>query len=274
MNDLISVIIPVYNVNNYLDKCLETVVNQTYSSLEIILINDGSTDGSKEKCDEWVKKDDRIKVIHKENEGASKTRKVGVEQSTGKYITFIDADDFVDYEMIEKLHKALINTNSQISICNHKRAYNYKDKVLKKTNQIEEYTTEEAIEKLLEEKNINSYLWNKLYLKELFREVEFPNVKDSEDIDIFFQLLCNAKKISFTNDELYVYMLRKNSLSHNYTKQVLLNEINIVNKRHRIINEQYSNLKLLNDMSRIKYIFRYHKKTALFLENTDYKNKK
>ncbi len=103
MEDLISVIVPVYNVEEYLDRCVESIVNQTYKNLEIILVNDGSTDNSGEKCDEWLKKDNRIKVIHKQNGGVSSARNVGLEDAKGKYITFIDSDDYVLENYVENL---------------------------------------------------------------------------------------------------------------------------------------------------------------------------
>lgn len=103
MNELISIVIPVYNVEKYIDKCLETIVKQTYQHLEIILVDDGSTDLSGEKCDLWKKKDSRIIVIHKENGGLSSARNAGINIATGDYISFIDSDDFIDLTMIEKL---------------------------------------------------------------------------------------------------------------------------------------------------------------------------
>lgn len=103
MDDLISVIIPIYNVEKYLDKCIETVINQTYSNLEIILVDDGSTDLSGKKCDEWKKKDKRIIVVHKENGGLSSARNAGIDIATGKYISFIDSDDFVESQIFEVL---------------------------------------------------------------------------------------------------------------------------------------------------------------------------
>lgn len=105
MNDLISLIVPVYNVEKYLDKCLETITNQTYSNMEIILIDDGSTDLSGKKCDEWEKKDSRVRVIHKKNGGLSSARNAGIDVAKGKYISFIDSDDYIELNMIEILRK-------------------------------------------------------------------------------------------------------------------------------------------------------------------------
>lgn len=105
MNELISVVIPIYNVENYIDKCIETVIKQTYKNIEIILVDDGSTDNSGYKCEEWKKKDNRIVVLHKENGGLSSARNAGIDVAKGKYISFIDSDDYVDYSMIEILRR-------------------------------------------------------------------------------------------------------------------------------------------------------------------------
>lgn len=108
MNDLISLIVPIYNVEKYLDKCIDTIINQTYSNIEIILVDDGSTDASGEICDKWKKKDNRITVIHKLNGGLSSARNAGIDIATGKYIGFIDSDDYIDLEMIETMRKSYI----------------------------------------------------------------------------------------------------------------------------------------------------------------------
>ena len=107
MNDLISIVVPVYNVENYLDKCIETIVKQTYKNIEIILVDDGSKDNSGSKCDEWKNKDKRIKVIHKVNGGLSSARNAGIEVAAGKYINFIDSDDYIDLRMIEILYNTI-----------------------------------------------------------------------------------------------------------------------------------------------------------------------
>ena len=118
--DLISLIVPVYNVSNYLRKCIDSIISQTYTSLEIILVDDGSTDDSGNICDYYSKCDSRIKVIHKKNGGLSDARNTGIEYATGLYIGFIDSDDYIDNHMIEFLYNACIKENAQISICRRK----------------------------------------------------------------------------------------------------------------------------------------------------------
>ena len=121
--DLISVIIPVYKVEKFLDRCIESVVNQTYKNLEIILVDDGSPDKCGEMCDEWAKKDDRIEVIHKPNGGLSDARNIGIDKCKGDFIMFVDSDDYLDLEICSKLHKILKEFNADFSMCNAKKFY-------------------------------------------------------------------------------------------------------------------------------------------------------
>ena len=174
MEELISVVVPVYNVQDCLDNCLESVVSQTYKNLELIVIDDGSKDSSSQKCDWWKEKDSRIKVIHQENKGLAETRNVGISKSTGKYISFVDSDDFIDSKMIETLYKTLVKTNSQISACKFKRVDNYSKVNLKKTGEIKEFDAKEALMSLLNEEDISVHIWDKLYLKDLFSRNKMP----------------------------------------------------------------------------------------------------
>ena len=117
MNETISIIIPVYNVEKYLNKCLNSVIEQTYKNIEVILIDDGSTDNSGKICDEYAKNDIRIKIIHQQNGGVSTARNNGLEHATGKYITFVDSDDYIEKEMIETMAKKIMKKNADIVIC-------------------------------------------------------------------------------------------------------------------------------------------------------------
>ena len=120
MNPLISVIVPVYKAEKYLDKCVQSIVNQTYKNLEIILVDDGSPDNCPEMCDEWAKKDSRIKVIHKENGGVSSARNAGLDNSFGDYIGFVDSDDFIENDFYECLYDNLVENGADISFCTFK----------------------------------------------------------------------------------------------------------------------------------------------------------
>ena len=151
-NDLISIIIPVYKVEKYLEKCIESVLKQTYTNLQIILVDDGSPDNCGKICDEYAKKDSRIEVIHKANGGLSDARNVGISKAKGRYIGFVDSDDYI------------------------------KEDIRNKENGIREYSRLDILKEVLLDKNIQSYAWNKLYEKELFDEIKYPIGKKYEEL--------------------------------------------------------------------------------------------
>ena len=136
MDKLVSIVVPVYNVDKYLDKCVNSIINQKYKNLEIILVDDGSTDESGKKCDLWAEKDNRIRVIHKENGGLSDARNVGIDNSKGYYISFIDSDDFIENDMIEVLLKEIKENNCDISICGYYKTYVDKDEIIDNSKEI------------------------------------------------------------------------------------------------------------------------------------------
>ena len=212
--ELISVIIPVYNVNNYLRKCLQSIINQSYKNLEIIIIDDGSSDGSSEICDEFLSKDKRIKVIHKKNEGVSIARNIGISIAKGKYIGFVDSDDYIERNMYEILYNNLIRYNSDISMCNY---YIEKDgkKTYKKHIDIKNILViDDKIQfyKYLNENYYKGFLWNKLFKKELFNNNELDSqIHMCEDLLILARIAEKSKRYCFTTTCLYNYVLRKNS---------------------------------------------------------------
>ena len=208
--ELISVIVPIYNVVNYLDKCIESILNQTYSELEIILVNDGSTDSSLEKCNNFQKKDCRIKVLNKKNGGLSDARNYGIYNSQGKYLAFIDSDDYIEKDMIEKLYCAIKKTEADMAICGFFESYS--NQIQKKgiVDQCKVFSTEEAIKNITD---LYPMAWNKLYKKELFADIRYPVGKYHEDTFVIFQLFEKCSKIVAINDCLYYYIRRKNTIS-------------------------------------------------------------
>ena len=213
MKNKISIIIPVYNVKNYLKKCLDSVINQTYKNIEIILINDGSNDGSEKICYEYAKKYKEIVYISSENKGVSHARNIGIKRSTGEYIGFVDSDDFIEPNMYEILLKNAIKFNADISIGN----YTNKDKydMQKIVNMARKLNTEEAISNLFSEKSIRGFLWNKLYKRELIigkKEILLnEKIKIMEDLLFNYYAFKNSKTIVYDSNELYHYILRENS---------------------------------------------------------------
>lgn len=218
-DNLVSVVVPIYNVEKYLSYCIETLINQTYSNLEIILVNDGSTDSSGMICEEYKNKDNRVFVIHKENGGLSDARNVGLKYSKGKYILFIDSDDYVKLNMVEKLFDSCKKNQSDIGICYFEKVFD--DSI--QTNNVESATGDEYI---ISGRDIISKIyhgdgsqiaftaWNKMYKRELFtaNNIIYPVNRYHEDTFITYQLLFNAKKVSVVTEVLYYYRIRPTSI--------------------------------------------------------------
>ena len=221
--DLISVIVPIYKVENYLNKCIESIVNQTYRNLEIILVDDGSPDNSPAMCDEWAKKDKRIKVIHKENGGVSSARNSGLQKASGIYIGFVDGDDYIKFDMYEKLVANIKLSNCDVVICGNyfvSQDYtilnnnSYMNKIIETEPGIIPYATNEKFEVCC--------VWNKLYLMSEIKKnkIEFnENISVGEDFLFNYFYLKYTKKISIINDILYYYVIgRQDSQTENLSE--------------------------------------------------------
>ena len=213
MEDTISVIVPIYNAENYLDRCISSIVNQTYKNLEIILINDGSIDNSLEICEKWKEKDERIILINKENTGVSDTRNKGLDIATGKYISFVDGDDYIEIDMMEKLIKKIKNENSKLIIC----GYNY---ILKNNINSEVFENFKEFNKNEYLKNafkMDQRVWNKLFVRDIINGLRFEKkISIGEDTLFLYNYLDKIDKISFIREKLYNYnQLNINSLTYN-----------------------------------------------------------
>lgn len=210
---LVSVIIPIYNVEYYLDKCLESLTCQTYRDLEIILVDDGSTDRCPQICDAWADRDSRIKVIHKQNGGVSDTRNTGLSAASGRYIYFMDSDDFAENDIIEKLLEPFSYSEVDISLCGF---YFYKDNKITKVkgvfnNQTDIYDRDEAL-LMLGANRIESHLWDKLFKAEIIKDIIFPLGQNYEDISVMHKIFLRAKKIANINCPKYFYTQREGSI--------------------------------------------------------------
>lgn len=213
MNDKISIIVPIYKVEKYLDKCVESLVNQTYTNLEIILVDDGSPDKCPEMCDKWAEKDSRIKVIHKPNGGLSDARNAGMKVVKGEYVAFIDSDDYVAYEFIERLYNLMQSEQSDIVECgvlkfteNEIPQYSYTD------YKAESFCTEKGLSLLMTEKGFHQHVWNKLYKSEFALSVEFAKGKLNEDEFWTYQIFGKAKKVTKVDLPMYFYLQREGSI--------------------------------------------------------------
>ena len=212
-NVLISVVVPVYNVEKYLNRCIESILIQTYNNIEILLIDDGSTDGSSQICNKYVKKDKRIKVFHKKNGGLSDARNVGIDMSSGKYIMFIDSDDGVENDIIEYLYNLIIKFNTKMSVCSHNIILNDRKLIKKLEGKKEERLTDkECIKRMLYHKDIDTSAWAKLYNRELFDDVRYPKGFLFEDIGTTYKFFLKSKFIACGYLKKYNYFVRKNSI--------------------------------------------------------------
>ena len=211
--EVISIIIPVYKVELYLDKCIDSVVNQTYKHLEIILVDDGSPDRCGAICDEWAKKDSRIIVIHKKNGGLSDARNCGLNAATGTYIAFVDSDDFIASTMIEILLRTLLEEKADIVECNYVPFINEIDTIsCTNEGEINSYTAKEALGLLIENCNFKYTVWNKLYHKDIFNTLKFEVGKLHEDVFFTYQAFGYSKKITKVDKTLYFYRQRTDSI--------------------------------------------------------------
>lgn len=214
-NYLISVIIPIYNVENYLNKCIDSVINQTYQNLEIFLVDDGSNDNCGIICDQYKKIDNRIKVIHKKNGGVSSARNLGLENVHGEYVIFIDSDDYLENNMIEKLFIEINKHNSDVSACNYFIESN-ESKIIALDICPTIFDNIQYKESLVNSKSICGYLWNKLYRRSILMNdnnyiIFDENVKILEDLLFNLRVAENVKKVSYICDPLYHYIQRENS---------------------------------------------------------------
>ena len=213
MKDLISVIIPVYKVEKYLERCVESIQNQTYQNLEIILVDDGSPDNCGKMCDEYAKKDGRIKVIHKENGGLSDARNAGIDIATGEYIAFVDSDDFVSNDYIEYMYQMLIENDAKLAISGVMIIWKDTPITAGIHTNTQVLTPKETFENLLFAKGIEISAYGKLYHKSLWEENRFPKGKVYEDIAIMYKIIEDAKKIVYGDKKCYYYIARVGSIS-------------------------------------------------------------
>ena len=243
---LISIIIPVYKVEKYLEKCIQSVINQTYENLQIILVDDGSPDNCGKICDEYAKKDHRIEVIHKSNGGLSDARNKGLEIAKGEYIGFVDSDDYIEADMYEVLYNLLKQYNADVSICNFYTVSQGKISIKNADNGINEYNRIEILKEILLDKNIQSYAWNKLYKKELFDEIKYPIGKKYEDIGTTFYLLEKCNKVVVTGKSEYYYINRQDSIVNNVTESTITDYIELIIQRYDYLEENIKELSSYN----------------------------
>lgn len=254
MDKLISVIVPIYKVENFLNKSVESVLNQSYKNFELILVNDGSPDNCPKMCDDWAKKDSRIKVLHKENGGLSSARNAGLNICKGEYIAFLDSDDYLEKDYLKKLLAAMLANDADLVIC----GLNYVDEngvEIKNNNKVltpKIYKQQEKFDIIFKDNTINSVVaWNKLYARQIFDKLRYPEGKIHEDEFIIYDVINNCKKdICVITDKLYNYLIRSDSIMGSKrptekmlhaieSKKVKLDKLDKNDKNYHYAVEQY-----------------------------------
>ncbi|MHB1457046.1 MAG: glycosyltransferase [Armatimonadota bacterium] len=225
-NPGLSIIVPVYQVNTYLRHCLDSILDQTYVNYELILVNDGSTDGCYEICEEYAQKDLRIRVIHQDNAGLSAARNCGIDLATGRYIGFVDSDDWIDADMYEMLMHDAETNNADIACCCFRRIFDNGESRSKSPDVLQETVIWENEDVFLNlYKNFNA--WNKIYRADLFAEIRYPVGKIYEDARTTYRLASLAKRATWNYQQKYNYRTRPGSIMSRNNIDLALDRISI-----------------------------------------------
>lgn len=250
---LVTVVVPVYNTGKYIDRCLKSIVNQTYKNLEIILVDDGSTDNSSLLCDEWKKKDKRIIAVHKKNAGLGMARNSGIEYATGEYVSFVDSDDFVDLDIYELLVRNIEKSNADTSYCSLKQ-YSNKTKKIRDFPQprVGVFSGKEVLYDILgappeekddykKEMSVCAVLFSTKIIKD--NHISFVSEREfiCEDLIFDFQYLSCAQKVVVSEETKYYYCVNDNSLTHKYNPKRFEQDIILYKKVLELINETFDN---------------------------------
>jgi glycosyltransferase involved in cell wall biosynthesis len=234
----ISIIVPAYNVEKYITRCIDSILSQTFSNFECILVDDGSFDKSLSICEEYAKKDDRIRVIrNKQNQGLPQTRRVGFTVASGDYILFIDSDDWIENRMLEKMYGRAVSSDCDVVWCNY-----YLDKETSeiKKDHIKSSDRIQFIKEVFTNRDFTAAWWNKLIKRSIVSHIVFPHANQSEDIPTITQLIYYSKNIEFIDDALYHYCINPESLSQ------------AMDRKNKRLEEVYVNLIETIDFLKIK----------------------
>lgn len=221
MECIISIIVPAYQVEKCLDRCVESILNQTYKHLEVILVDDGSTDKTASICDSWAEKDQRVKVIHKVNEGPSVARNAALEIARGDYIYFVDSDDYIDPNLCENVLNVMLKESADIVVFNGMRVNEHGQEIFITDDIVPGAMDQEtALAELMGER-LSHFLWNKMYKREVFQGVRFPSGRIWEDMSTTYRLFLNAKKIYCCEEVYYYYVQNSSSIISNINAKAL-----------------------------------------------------
>ena len=258
---LISIVVPIYNSEKTLEKCLQSIINQTYKNLEIILVDDGSNDASRDICERYLQKDNRIKLICQTNKGPSAARNAGLKDSTGEYITFIDSDDWVSEEYCEILYNNIINTNSDVSAIKNLLVVQT-NSLIKNVTPIKEslqgeciiFEKEDILKEILTQRFLDNYILGKLYKTECIKEVCFRENVVFEDIIYIYDVFSRAQKLVYTDKECYFHLKHAGTISATCSEKNISDYIDSIMYRYNCIKNEYPTLELYNHFALLKEI--------------------
>lgn len=216
MSGKISVIVPIYKVEKYLNRCIESIINQTYTNLEVILVDDGSPDNCPQICDEYAQIDERVKVIHKKNGGLSDARNAGLDIATGDYIVFIDSDDYIELNMIESMMDNMLENDTDLVVCNIRYVFDDREyvKYSKPDRILDKY---EAMKEYIKDGIVQAVAWNKLYKKNIIGNMRYKVGKTNEDEFFTYKVINNSQKIYYNSNAFYNYLQRGSSIMGKYS---------------------------------------------------------
>ena len=241
----VSIIVPIYKVEKYLDKCIKSIINQTYKDIEIILVDDGSFDNCPKICDKYKKIDNRIKVIHKKNGGLSDARNKGIDIACGTYILFVDSDDYIELDAVSYMVNYALKYEADIVSCYFNTYYENTNKIKKifyRKNNVKVYDRDSAMEKLLYNIKCTPSAWGKLYKRELFKDIRYPLNKICEDIGTTYKLFGKANRVVISTCCKYNYIVRDNSIMTSSFNLNRLDGLDFVNEQKNYISKYFPKL--------------------------------
>lgn len=268
----ISIILPVFNSSLYLKQCIKSVLNQTYTNFELIIINDGSTDQSLEICNEFHQLDNRIILINQVNKGIASSRNSGLNMVTGEYIYWIDSDDWIDEDTLEILYHNINKYSSDIAVCGYTEEFDSYKKVFRDDGTIKILNKSDFFERIILDDDIKSYLWDKLYKKEIFDNLRFPEQRYFEDYSIFYKIAYKINRIVLINNAKYHYRQHNNSICRVSNPKKEYDFYLAIREKMDFLSAN-TELKELNDRYKIMAIKKIFRTLKIILINRDSKNK-
>ena len=243
---LISIIVPVYNVEKYISRCVESLIGQSYKNIEIILVDDGSTDESGMICEQYANEDGRIKIIHKKNGGLSDARNVAIPLSKGEYISFVDSDDWVSKFYIENLYNAITKNHSDIAMSWFENVFDGRNIATEPVDVLEKYQCidkEICLKKLLYQDNVETSAWGKLYKRRVIEKLRYPLGKLYEDIPVTYSAIKSSSKIAIIKNVDYYYFQRKDSIQNAQFNIKKMDGVKHCGDMMKSVKKEYPNLK-------------------------------